>query len=139
MRQTSRRLRPDIVFGADIIAGFPTETEEMFQRSMDLIDDCGLSLVHVFPIASAAVPRRADARRWTKRCAKNAPRLQAKADAALASRFMLEQGQTRSILMERKGRGHTEHFLPVKLADPDRVGVQSGTSMGLFVGLKTAI
>ena len=57
-----RRLRPDIVFGADIIAGFPTETEEMFQRSMDLIDDCGLSLVHVFPYSErSGTARRADA------------------------------------------------------------------------------
>ena len=44
-----RRLRPDIVFGADIIAGFPTETEEMFARSLDLVDECGLTFLHVFP------------------------------------------------------------------------------------------
>ena len=44
-----RRLRPDIVFGADIIAGFPTETEEMFSRSLDLVEECGLTFLHVFP------------------------------------------------------------------------------------------
>src|SRR5581483_6924412 len=44
-----RRLRPDIAFGADIIAGFPTETEEMFTRSLDLIEECGLTFLHVFP------------------------------------------------------------------------------------------
>ena len=128
-----RRLRPDIVFGADIIAGFPTETEEMFQRSMDLIDDCGLSLVHVFPYSERSGTPAARMPQVDKAVRKErAARLRAKADAALASRLMLEQGQTRSILMERKGRGHTEHFLPVKLADPDRVGVQSGT---LFNGV----
>ena len=44
-----RRLRPDIAFGADIIAGFPTETEEMFLRSQDLVEECGLTFLHVFP------------------------------------------------------------------------------------------
>ena len=46
-----RRLRPDVVFGADIIAGFPTETEEMFARSLDLVDECGLTQLHVFPFS----------------------------------------------------------------------------------------
>ena len=45
----ARRLRPDIVFGADLIAGFPTETEAMFANSLDLVDDCGLTFLHVFP------------------------------------------------------------------------------------------
>ena len=47
--ETARRLRPDIIFGADIIAGFPTETEAMFQRSLSLLDECGLTHLHVFP------------------------------------------------------------------------------------------
>ena len=47
----ARRLRPDVVFGADLIAGFPTETEEMFTRSLDIIDDCGLTYLHVFPFS----------------------------------------------------------------------------------------
>jgi threonylcarbamoyladenosine tRNA methylthiotransferase MtaB len=51
------RLRPDIVFGADIIAGFPTETEEMFARSLDLVDDCGLTFLHVFPFSARARAR----------------------------------------------------------------------------------
>jgi threonylcarbamoyladenosine tRNA methylthiotransferase MtaB len=49
--QTVRRLRPDVVFGADVIAGFPTETEEMFARSLDLVDACGLTHLHVFPFS----------------------------------------------------------------------------------------
>src|SRR5215510_12420613 len=47
-----RRLRPDVVFGADIIAGFPTETEAMFANSFDLVDECGLTQLHVFPFSS---------------------------------------------------------------------------------------
>src|SRR5205807_3557646 len=46
-----RRLRPDVVFGGDIIAGFPTETEAMFARSLDLVDECGLTHLHVFPFS----------------------------------------------------------------------------------------
>ena len=46
-----RRLRPDIVFGGDIIAGFPTETDAMFARSLDLVDECGLTQLHVFPFS----------------------------------------------------------------------------------------
>ena len=49
-----RRLRPDVVFGADIIAGFPTETEAMFARSLDLVDECGLTNLHVFPFSPRA-------------------------------------------------------------------------------------
>ena len=49
-----RRLRPDITLGADIIAGFPTETEEMFARSQDLVEECDLTFLHVFPYSQAA-------------------------------------------------------------------------------------
>jgi threonylcarbamoyladenosine tRNA methylthiotransferase MtaB len=48
---TARRLRPDVVLGADLIAGFPTETEAMFQNSLDLVDECGLTHLHVFPFS----------------------------------------------------------------------------------------
>src|SRR5690606_11002456 len=47
-----RRLRPDVVFGADIIAGFPTETEEMFQNSLKIVEECGLTHLHVFPYSA---------------------------------------------------------------------------------------
>ncbi len=132
-----RQLRPDIVLGADIIAGFPTETEAMFQRSLDLIDDCGLTLVHVFPYSrregtpAARMPQVEKAERKRR-----AAELRSKADAARAARFFLEQGKKRSILMERGGRGHSEHFLPVRLANPETNGVQSGT---LFQGVVRSV
>jgi threonylcarbamoyladenosine tRNA methylthiotransferase MtaB len=47
-----RRLRPDVVFGADLIAGFPTESEDMFARSLDIVDACGLTHLHVFPFSA---------------------------------------------------------------------------------------
>ena len=75
-----RRLRPDVVFGADIIAGFPTETEEMFARSLDLVDECGLTQLHVFPFSprpgtpAARMPQldRASSRNARSVCAKRA-------------------------------------------------------------------
>ncbi len=51
--EKARRLRPDIVFGADLIAGFPTETEEMFANTERIVDDCGLTYLHVFPFSPA--------------------------------------------------------------------------------------
>ena len=80
-----RRLRPDVVFGADIIAGFPTETEAMFARSLDIVDECGLTHLHVFPFSprpgtpAARMPQVA--REIVKERAK---RLRAKGEAALA-------------------------------------------------------
>jgi len=65
--RTLRQLRPDIVFGADLIAGFPTENEDMFRRSLDLVEECGLTYLHVFPFSprpgtpAARMPRRARA------------------------------------------------------------------------------
>ncbi|MCY0536400.1 tRNA (N6-isopentenyl adenosine(37)-C2)-methylthiotransferase MiaB, partial [Klebsiella pneumoniae] len=50
--ETVRGLRPDIVFGADIIAGFPTETEDMFRNSLKIVEECGLSHLHVFPYSA---------------------------------------------------------------------------------------
>ena len=75
--QTVRRLRPDIVFGADLIAGFPTETEAMFARSLDLVEDCGLTHLHVFPFSPrpgtpAARMPQVDARRGPDRARRSA-------------------------------------------------------------------
>jgi threonylcarbamoyladenosine tRNA methylthiotransferase MtaB len=71
-----RRLRPDVVFGGDIIAGFPTETEDMFARSLDLVDECGLTHLHVFPFSprpSACPSLRATSSRTVHAgCAKKA-------------------------------------------------------------------
>ncbi len=111
-----RRLRPDVVFGADIIAGFPTETEAMFARSQDLVDDCGLTLLHVFPYSprpgtpAARMPQvRSDIIK------DRAQRLRRTGEAALRQRLESEVGQTRSVLIESATQGRTEHFLPVAI------------------------
>jgi threonylcarbamoyladenosine tRNA methylthiotransferase MtaB len=112
-----RRLRPDIALGADIIAGFPTETEEMFARSQDLVAECGLTFLHVFPYSprpgtpAARMPQvRGDAIRDRAR------RLRATGEAALQRRLESETGAMREVLIESATQGRTEHFLPVAIA-----------------------
>jgi threonylcarbamoyladenosine tRNA methylthiotransferase MtaB len=112
-----RRLRPDIAFGADIIAGFPTETEEMSVRSQDLIDECGLTFLHVFPYSprpstpAARMPQVA-----TSIARDRARRLRAAGDTALRKRLEAEIGATRQVLIESATQGRTEHFLPVAIS-----------------------
>ena len=111
-----RRLRPDIAFGADIIAGFPTETEAMFARSQQLVEECGLTFLHVFPYSprpgtpAARMPQvRGDAIRDRAR------RLRATGEAALRRRLAAEIGLVRQVLIESASQGRTEHFLPVAI------------------------
>jgi threonylcarbamoyladenosine tRNA methylthiotransferase MtaB len=113
-----RRLRPDAVFGADLIAGFPTETEEMFANTVRLIDDCGLTFLHVFPysrrsgtpasrmpqVAGAAIKERAAA-------------LRRKGLVALAQYLDAQVGREAELLMERPGVGRTPGFAEV-VTDP---------------------
>ena len=110
----ARRLRPGIVFGADIIAGFPTETEAHFENSLRLVDDCGLSFLHVFPYSPRkgtpaarmpAVPGPAIRDR--------AARLRAAGAAALAAHLSAQVGQRHSVLTEGPRLGRTEQFTEV--------------------------
>lgn len=112
-----RRLRPDMAFGADIIAGFPTETEEMFARSLDLVEACDLTFLHVFPYSprpgtpAARMPQvKGDAIRDRAR------RLRAHGERALHRRLAADVGQIRAVLIESATQGRTEHFLPVAIA-----------------------
>ncbi|MCA1516270.1 tRNA (N(6)-L-threonylcarbamoyladenosine(37)-C(2))-methylthiotransferase MtaB [Bradyrhizobium sp. NBAIM01] len=117
-----RRLRSDVVFGADIIAGFPTETEDMFSRSLDLVEQCGLTFLHVFPYSprpgtpAARMPQVAGGLIKAR-----ARRLRAAGEAALRQRLQAEIGATRDVLIESDGQGRTEHYLPVVIAG-ERVG-----------------
>ncbi|MFC0812552.1 tRNA (N(6)-L-threonylcarbamoyladenosine(37)-C(2))-methylthiotransferase MtaB [Paracoccus panacisoli] len=112
--EEARRLRPDIVFGADIIAGFPTETEAHFENSLRLVDDCGLSFLHVFPYSPRkgtpaarmpAVPGPAIRDR--------AARLRAAGAVALATHLSAQVGQRHSVLTEGPRLGRTEQFTEV--------------------------
>jgi len=115
----AQRLRPGIAFGADLIAGFPTESDEMFQRSLDLIEECDLAWLHVFPYSAregtpaARMPQVAKAIRKER-----AAQLRAAGDQA-AQRFLDAQtGREATVLVERDDSGYSEHFAPVQLTAP---------------------
>jgi threonylcarbamoyladenosine tRNA methylthiotransferase MtaB len=119
-----RRLRPDIVFGGDIIAGFPTESEEMFSRSLGLVDDCGLTHLHVFPFSprpgtpAARMPQVAGPVIKAR-----ARRLRDKGAAALRQHLDAQVGAEHRVLTESDDCGRTEQFTQVKLAGPVEPGV----------------
>ncbi|HEU0096940.1 MAG TPA: MiaB/RimO family radical SAM methylthiotransferase, partial [Rhizomicrobium sp.] len=113
-----RRHRPDAAFGADLIAGFPTETDAMFENSLKLVDDAGLSVLHVFaysprpgtpaakmpPVPGAVVKERA-------------AKLRARGAVALTKRLDTMVGSRHTVLMERGGIGRTPCFTPVAIGD----------------------
>jgi threonylcarbamoyladenosine tRNA methylthiotransferase MtaB len=114
-----RRLRPDMVFGADFIAGFPTETEAMFQGSLDLVEECGLTYLHVFPFSPRAGTPAARMPQVSAREAKaRAARLRRLGDRALAAYLHNEVGREVELLMERDGLGRTPGFAEAALAGP---------------------
>ena len=116
----ARRLRPGMVFGADLIAGFPTETEQHFRNSLSLADDCGLTFLHVFPFSprkgtpAARMPQLDHAT-----VKERARRLRDKGEAMLRRHFAGEIGRRRRVLAEGSGmEGHSEHFARVAFARP---------------------
>lgn len=112
-----RALRPDIVFGADLIAGFPTEDEAMFSRSLDLVAECGLSFVHVFPYS--ARPGTSAARMPQLSgdiVSERAARLRAAAGAAQRRHLAERIGRSLSVLTERGNTGRAEDFTLVRFA-----------------------
>jgi len=122
--QQVRRLRPDVVFGADIIAGFPTENDDMFARSLDLVDECGLTQLHVFPFSPRPGTPAARMPQIDRSIVKDrARRLREKGETALRRHLDLEIGTRRSVLAEARGLARTEQFMPVRLSAPVKPGV----------------
>ncbi|MER9413729.1 MULTISPECIES: tRNA (N(6)-L-threonylcarbamoyladenosine(37)-C(2))-methylthiotransferase MtaB [unclassified Mesorhizobium] len=106
-----RKLRPAIVFGADIIAGFPTETEEMFQNSIKIVEECGLTHLHVFPFSpreGTPAARMPQVRRELVK--QRAAQLRAAGEAAYRRHLSSLPGTRQTILIERDGVGRTEGF-----------------------------
>lgn len=130
-----RELRPDISLGADIIAGFPTETDEMFEESLSLVDACEISLLHVFPFSPregtpAAKMPQLDRGIIKRRAAK----LRAKGEAAYQKHLekMANTGQRSKILIEKSGMGRTENFTMVEIFD-ENGGVLDALPTGAIV------
>ncbi|BCH13940.1 tRNA (N(6)-L-threonylcarbamoyladenosine(37)-C(2))-methylthiotransferase MtaB [Mesorhizobium sp. L-2-11] len=106
-----RKLRPGIVFGADIIAGFPTETDAMFEKSLEIVEECGLTHLHVFPFSPRQGTPAARMPQLRRELVKQrAARLRAAGDAAYRSHLSSLAGTRQSILVERDGLGRTEGF-----------------------------
>jgi len=114
--EEARKARPDVVFGADLIAGFPTESEEMFQGTLDLIADCGLTYLHVFPYSArpgtpaARMPQTPVALRKER-----AAKLRKAGESALTRFLSSRLGREERVLIEKPGQGRSEHFAPVFL------------------------
>ncbi|MCW9042581.1 MAG: tRNA (N(6)-L-threonylcarbamoyladenosine(37)-C(2))-methylthiotransferase MtaB [Pseudopelagicola sp.] len=113
--QEARRLRPDMTFGADIIAGFPTETEAHFENSLRLVTDCDLTWLHVFPYSkrdgtpAAKIPNQVNGNAIKDRAA----RLRAAGEAQVARHLAAQIGKPHHILMENAHMGRTEQFTEV--------------------------
>jgi len=106
-----RRLRPDVVFGADIIAGFPTETEKMFENSLAIIEECGLTHLHVFPFSPRKGTPAARMPQLRREIVKErAARLRAAGNAAYRKHLAALSGTRQRVLVERKGLSRTEGF-----------------------------
>jgi threonylcarbamoyladenosine tRNA methylthiotransferase MtaB len=113
-----RRLRPGIVFGADLIAGFPTETEAMFQDTLSLLDACGLTHLHVFPFSARSGTPAARMPQVAAETVKDrARRLREAGGKALRAHLAAQTGKTLRVLTERGGMGHAEDFTRVRVGN----------------------
>jgi threonylcarbamoyladenosine tRNA methylthiotransferase MtaB len=112
-----RALRPDAAFGADLIAGFPTETDEMFENTMRLVDDAGLQMLHVFPFSPRAGTPAARMPQVPRDVVKErAARLRAKGTEALQQYYSTLIGREETLLVEKAGLGRTPSFVPVEFS-----------------------
>ncbi len=121
--ETARRLRPDIVFGADLIAGFPTETDAMFASTLSLVDECGLTFLHIFPFSARKGTPAARMPQLERQLVKARARaLRDKGAAALETHLGAQVGRSAPLLMESEHLGRTPQFAPVRLASPHAEG-----------------
>lgn len=119
----ARRLRPEIVFGADIIAGFPTETDEMFENSRRLVEECGLTWLHVFPYSARPGTPAARMPQVDGTAIKDRARaLREVGDAHVNAYLSSRIGKRERILMETETRGRTEGFAELELSAPRAIG-----------------
>ncbi|MEO5615956.1 MAG: tRNA (N(6)-L-threonylcarbamoyladenosine(37)-C(2))-methylthiotransferase MtaB [Cypionkella sp.] len=112
--EDAKKLRPEMIFGADIIAGFPTESEAMFENSLKLVTDCNLTFLHVFPFSPRkGTPAARMPQLQGPEIKSRAARLRAAGDAALTRHLTAQVGQSHRILLEGPRLGRTEQFTEV--------------------------
>lgn len=121
--EEARHLRPNMTFGADIIAGFPTETEEMFANSLKLVDECDLTWLHVFPYSPReGTPAARMPQVNGKAIKERAARLRQAGAAQVEAHLQAQLGQTHNVLMENPQMGRTEQFTEVRFESPREEG-----------------
>jgi threonylcarbamoyladenosine tRNA methylthiotransferase MtaB len=119
-----RKARPDVVFGADLIAGFPTEDEAMFANSLAIVEECGLTHLHVFPFSPRPGTPAAKMPQLDRALVKErASRLRAAGEAAWASHLAQMTGKTLPVLIERKGLGRIPQFSPIAFSADIESGI----------------
>ncbi|WP_267428546.1 tRNA (N(6)-L-threonylcarbamoyladenosine(37)-C(2))-methylthiotransferase MtaB [Methylobacterium sp. GC_Met_2] len=135
--EAARRLRPDLVFGADLIAGFPTETEDQFARSLDLVAACGLTHLHVFPYSprpgtpAARMPPVAQGA-----IRERAARLREAGAEAVRRHLDAQVGRRLTVLAERGGMGRAEDFTPVRMAAETEPGTLCAVAIAAHDGAR---
>ena len=139
----ARDLRPDVAIGADLIAGFPTEEAAMFQNSLDLVAECGIAFLHVFPYSprpgtpAARMPQLPGNLRKVR-----AGRLRAAGGAALDRFLATQEGRVLQVLVELGGRGHGENFAEVEIDEGRRGEIASfrveGVRDGRLIGRRVS-
>ncbi len=119
MCERARGYRPDMAFGADIIAGFPTETDEMFENTMRIVEECDLTFLHVFPYSeregtpAANIPAHKQVPPPLRK--ERAARLRALGEKQVEKFLRAQVGKTHQVIVEKNNIGRTENFAPVKL------------------------
>jgi threonylcarbamoyladenosine tRNA methylthiotransferase MtaB len=131
--EEARRLRPEITFGADIIAGFPTETEAHFENSLKLVEDCGLTFLHVFPFSPRpGTPAARMPQVKGPAIKERAARLRSAGDAALQKHLSAQIGKPHRVLIENPRMGRTEQFTEVAFAADQPEGqILTATILGM--------
>ena len=121
--EEARKLRPDIMFGADLIAGFPTESEEMFRNSVELVKECGLAMLHVFPFSPRSGTPAARMPQVSGNIVRErASELRAAGRAERLKQFQRLVGKNVTLLMESESVGRTEHFADAEISTSQAVG-----------------
>jgi threonylcarbamoyladenosine tRNA methylthiotransferase MtaB len=133
----ARSLRPEVAIGADLIAGFPTESEAMFQRSLDLVEECGIAFLHVFPYSARTGTPAARMPQLDRALVRErAARLRAAGAARLDAELRCRIGSKSAVLVERPGLGRSEFYAPVECDAAHPVGSVRDMRLTAVLGKK---
>jgi len=146
MCDRARSYRPDMVFGADIIAGFPTETDEMFQNTLDIVSECDLTFLHVFPYSerpgtpAAKIPQNKQVPHPVRK--ERAAKLRAQGEIQVQKFLKQHLNKTRQVIVQKGNIGRTEHFAEVRLdkelpvgslADVETYAIEEASLLGRVI------